>query len=209
MASDPSTDSGSGPQRWLRLAAEFAALFGAIFYAVLREEYRVYYNDLKITPDDVGLSPLVIVAGSAFGTLLIGLVVAALIGAYVAFRKPHSGRREVGRAQVIFLVLVSCVALHVAIRSRAHQAGDCVKAGSTIRYVTLLGVPLMNVRAQAAAIEWLDNAPERPRLGSRLRFLGQNDGTVVLFDVDSQAPLRLPAGEVLVRIRSVKEGCIR
>jgi hypothetical protein len=205
-------DDGWG---WLRLAAASTAVLGAVLYAVLREEYRVFYNDLKITPDDVGLSQVEIVAGSAFGVLTLALIVAAIVGVYVIAARFTAARTDrvrlpqpTRRSLPIFLLL-ALVALHVAIRSRAHQAGDCVKAGSTIRYVTVLGTPLLNVRAQAATIEWLSDARERPHLGARLLFLGQNDGTVVLFDVAAHAPVRLPAGDVLVRIRAVHEGCMR
>lgn len=198
--------------RWVWRAAESAALLGAIAYAFLREEYRVFYNDLRVTPDDVGLDPIEMLSGSAFGVLAIGVALVA-VGAGVllavgAARGRPAGTRLAPPHVLVALSVAALIALHIAVRDNAHRAGDCVRAGSSLRYITILGIPLLNVRAQEANVAWVGvRAGTRPKLGPRMLFVGQNDGIAVLYDIGTKTPVRIPATDIAISLPPVEEGC--
>lgn len=165
-------------------------------------------------------------AGSAFGVLGLGLALLAAVGLWLLTVKKllpwaigRLSRRRDGNATqqwswasshvaLAAVAAVALVVLHVAVRANAHRAGDCVKEGKSLRYITVLGMPLLNVRAQEARIEWLGGSESPPpRFGPHVLFLGENEGTAVVYDVAAGAPVRFSAADAVIRLVAVDEGC--
>ena len=226
----------------------------AIFYAVLREQYRVFYQFLHIAPEDVGLTSAQILIESATGVailfvagtvammllLLAGFVLGILndvlawavsspekraaLHRHPLFEAAPSGPartdaatglslREhlerhvyVGPATVMILVGAIAATLFV-LRNEAGEAGRCAGAGGTVRDVSFLGFPLLGVRALEAEVTWLDPSPSQPQLDGRVLYLGQSDGTTVVYDALSFEPVRFPSSAASIRINRALPTC--
>jgi hypothetical protein len=73
--------------------------------------------------------------------------------------------------------------------------------------VPYVHLPILSVHAQPASLVWLtsDHPPVGPR--SRFVYLGQADGSAVVYDVLSRRTTRIPAGAVIVSIHTGAKHC--
>jgi len=63
-------------------------------------------------------------------------------------------------------------------------------------------------RAQPAGVQWAHQSPTPDPLAARcIMYLGQANGTTVLYDVDTQSVVRVPTSEVTVVVRTGTERC--
>jgi len=94
--------------------------------------------------------------------------------------------------------------------ARAERAATCAAHGGTVRGVrSSIAVPpferpiLLGVRAEAAAITWLDEPtpefkwlrPSEERV-NEVMYLGEVDGTTFLFDTEDDAAIRVPSAKI-------------
>jgi hypothetical protein len=90
----------------------------------------------------------------------------------------------------------------------AAQAGAC--AATTVKSVPSLNLPvpglhlpILGVHAQQATLVWLSGtAPAYVPVNQRVVYLGQANGSVVVFDRASKQTTRIPAGDIAVEIKA-------
>ena len=101
--------------------------------------------------------------------------------------------------------LAMAVALLVISFLQADRAGREVKRGNEVH-----GYPSAAISAQRATVTPLTDPSSNVIVELQrhcLMFLGQANGTVVLYDVDAQATVRLPAASVVITDASDRQVC--
>jgi hypothetical protein len=208
------------PESSLRRIAALLALLGVILYVYLTVVYDRFYSVLHVEPSDVGLSyattlsrssgliatVVAIVAGTWF---LLRWIRVSLLGIGIAVDFP-SGAAVAALALMAGVVLLWAFAPLLAYpitepTREASVAAKAVLAGKPVAPVRLGPITLMDLRAEAATVIPKGKPEDFPAvhdLGKRtnLLYLGQADGTVVLFDPTARQALRLPTDAALLRL---------
>jgi len=208
------------PESRLRRIAALLALLGVILYVYLTVVYDHFYSVLHVEPSDVGLSYATTLSRSSG---LIATVVAIVAGALFLLRWIRGSLRGIGMAldlpsfaAVPTLALVAGVVLLWAgapllaypitePTREASVAAKAVLAGQPVAPVRLGPIALMDLRAEAATVIPKGKPGDSPAVRDlakrrNLLYLGQADGTVVLFDPTAHQALRLPTDAALLRL---------
>ena len=170
-------------------------IVGASFYVALRFAHQAFYRPLGLTPEDVGLGygeALGRAAGIAFYATAFSIV----------FLVPALRLRRRGHPLMPFLLwlyITPLLTVLIAMWRLTALYADDVQDGKTVHPVFLIDT---GVRAEKADISWTEEPPKGmksvPR--HRLMYLGESEGSVVLYDVDAKRSLRIPSSSVAVSI---------
>jgi hypothetical protein len=223
-------DPRSSVKDTLSIVVPILSVGAVVAYALIREDYRVFYEQLGVTPEDIGLSSAQVLIQSTVGVLTWVLVVmTVLAGVFfvltLSFKiRGRGGRYPLSRfspieiSLITAIVVASLVSYARVLSHVARDAGDCASKGGSIRGISLkelrvFGLPLVSssalkvvgVRAEEANVRWLGSQSDKPNVGLNPLFLGQSGGTVVLYDVRSHEPVFVPASRVAIRLRHVPE----
>ena len=208
--------------RWLVThVVPVLSVLGVVVYAFLRVSYGVFYDRFGLEPEEVGVGRAQVLAQS--GLLLVEL--ALVFGAVMTFcffalralgglRQPYRlppgaplWRRAVEFAQTPYWIIVLPTAiavglfLVVTLPDRARSLADKVERGETVRARTSFSYRSLepHVKSLPATLISLGQAPLRPELQApSLRYFGQANGTLVLFDWKTKKVIRLPAASYAV-----------
>ena len=105
-------------------------------------------------------------------------------------------------ALVTLIVLLLTATVLVYLPSQAVTLASQARLGVAVAPVTVLGFPLLDVRASPTQVFWID-LPRPPGLpfqdGDCLLSLGAADGVAVLFEASSGRVLRVPSSKVILR----------
>jgi hypothetical protein len=212
--------AAGAPESSLRRIAALLALLGIILYVYLTVVYDRFYSVLHVEPSDVGLSYATTLSRSSG---LIATVVAIVAGAWFLLRWIRGSLRGIGvyldfpplNAVATLALLAGLVLLWAGAPLLAYPiteptreasvAAKAVLAGKPVAPVRLGPITLMDLRAEAATVIPKGKPGDFPAvrdLGKRtnLLYLGQADGTVVLFDPTARQALRIPTDAALLRL---------
>jgi hypothetical protein len=203
------------PSWWDQLAGSAVPLLAVaaiLLYGFLAICYDRFYGSLDVDLNDVGLSYSTTLARSP------GLVAAFLIAAG-AIRGPSLGiamltgdPEKPPRSKIVAVVIAILFVLWLVIwvPLAARGAADDVKAGKPVIPIWVGSpfgrIPILIIRASPAVVEPAGKAGEFPAVerlrGRKLLYLGQANGTVVLYDPnnDAEQVIYLPASSTVLRV---------
>jgi hypothetical protein len=107
-----------------------------------------------------------------------------------------SERRPLRTVTLTGAVVLTVVGLGVCLTIRADRAGTAAARGTPTDGVHLLGIPLLDVRAESATVSWVGGSSKPGAFTSCLVYLGRAESVAVFYDVPGKHPLRLPSGNV-------------
>jgi hypothetical protein len=199
---------------------------GLFMYAYLSICYDRFYGRLGVDPNDVGLSYAGTLARSS-GFVVVYLVAAVFVSAMVVAIRPSRQVVTIGfrhwrvpvhpRWNVAVAVLVVGLMVVSLLGWPLYVAGDAarhVQSGYPVGTVLLPGppdtpfpfppLPVLAIRADPASIEPADKPADSPSVqrlrGRTLLYLGQSDGTVVLYDARTNRAVYVPGSTIILHV---------
>jgi len=218
---DREQETPSGRQllaAWWAVLGGFAPLLaiGAVMlYAFLNFAYDRFYGPLGVDPGDVGLtygSTLARSSGFVITYLLIATVLLSIPLSILIFRR-RRGRRgsTVGLNAVMALIGLVLFLLFLAPVRGADFAVREVQHGNPTGSIHFLDIGergtfllMLAVHADPATVEPAGKPEDTPGV-ERLRshtilYLGQANGTVVLYDANAQQAIYVPANSIILHV---------
>jgi hypothetical protein len=203
---------------WLTLFGSILLPAGVLVFAIQYSAYQSFYGSLGVDPSDLGLSYARVLAGST--TLVSTVLIAPFLGflmvvAFFSFAAPSTeaerepGTRTLTRPMMVFLGLFVAAATAVyPIRLLAHTGdiGSKVRAGQPVTYN---GGAIIPMHADPVTVQPAGKPDDAPALKllqarNRLLYLGQSNGTVVIYDPDGQHAVFLPASAVIITVSNCR-----
>jgi hypothetical protein len=89
----------------------------------------------------------------------------------------------------------------------ADDLGEEARAGEQIDSPSFLGLPILGISADPALIALKGAAREDFALPDCVLYLGQSDGTAVVYDPDQLQTLELPASDTILTVEHVRTSC--
>jgi hypothetical protein len=189
---------------------------GVLIYGSQRIFYDRFYGSLGVDPSDVGLSYTETLARST-GFVIVSLVLLVTVALHMPFverRFRYAGRQDptVRRSRGTIILSVLGTVLFVGVVGvipwvGAEEAAREVQAGrpvGPIRY----GLPFLAIHADPVWVEPVgkpgdSTAAERLR-GRQLLYLGQSEGTVLLYDASFQRAIYVPASSIVLQVANCR-----
>jgi hypothetical protein len=212
--------------------ATLITLLGLFFYTSLARDYEAFYGSLSVPLQDIGLNYAAVLArsGDQIVTPLFLIVLsysllrrarqAATEGEWRAGRA-HTGRwrrlrvsRAWSKTYVLItlgLVVILVFGLYVIdLYSRDEEikaATTAVRDGQAIEGIeSKSGFTVLNVHVREAQIEPVAKTNVAPSIsglvGRRMLYVGQADGTLVLFDPAADRAVYVPRNSVTLSVGS-------
>jgi hypothetical protein len=186
------------------------AVGAVLLYAYLSTCYERFYGALGVSPSDVGLSYAGTLARSV-GFVVLLIVIGMAVALMLAAEADGKSIRERWSTNVAWFTFFAGVFLLVGLvrpYQGAWTAANDVRAGRPVGPVLLseeaLPLPILAIHADPASVEPAGNpgdAPAAERLrGRKLLYLGQSNGTVVLYDATVQQAVYVPASAVILHV---------
>ena len=113
--------------------------------------------------------------------------------------------RTLGRVAIALAIIGLVAGLVMAVRGISISRAESVKAGRPVGPISLLGLNLLAIHADAAIISPAGEASKSSASlnslsGRTMMYLGQANGTIVLYDPRNQKTLALPSSLVILQI---------
>jgi hypothetical protein len=207
------TDRSGGMPPWKDTVGHLPAILAAgavVLYAYLSLCYDSFYRSLAVEPSDVGLSYTGTLARSSGFVIVYAFMVAFVLQPGMLRRaEPELGEPSPRMRRIEILMGVGLLVVVFAWPFiGATEAANAVKAGEPVRPLLLPApippLPILAIRADPATVEPAGKPGEAPaaeRLrGRRLLYLGQANGTVVLYDAVEQHAVYVPASSILLKV---------
>jgi hypothetical protein len=194
---------------WVTSESSRLAAAGIIWFSVLTLTYEQFYGSLGVSATDLGLSYTNLLASSV-GTALAVLVATILytslaLGLGTIFLRPlHPRLRRAFSGPGLYttiplLLIVIAVAISfVFLPYTALKDSRAVRLGGRVRPARIAPLPIsiLSVRADPVIVRrsGLDPPPwirDLERTG-KLVYLGQANGTLILYDVERQRSVAVP-----------------
>jgi hypothetical protein len=215
-------ETGRRLPSWLELLGQLVPLLGVaaiLLYGYLAVCYDRFYGSLGVDPNDVGLSYSTTLARSP--ALVVGFVAASMIVWPMAAQRllvdlravPRGGPDRPDKSQIVttMIPIAFIVFLVIWVPLQAGLAANDVKVGKAVRPIRfpVTQIPafaVLAVRASPAVVEPAAKAGDLPAVerlhGRSLLYLGQANGTVVLYDPsnDAEQVVYLPASSIVLRV---------
>jgi hypothetical protein len=187
---------------------------GLLLYGYLSLNYYSFYSHLGVDPNDVGLSYTGTLARSSGFVLVYFLPALTLLVPPTRWRR---GSKWLRRAQwAAWLAAITILGVVIgSIHGTTSAAVRHVEAGAPVRPVEAQ-LPLMRmtlvflaIHADPAYVEPAGKAGDFPgfeRLRQKnLLYLGQSNGTVVLYDPALQEAIYVPASSIVLHVINCRE----
>jgi hypothetical protein len=212
--------------QWTGLIPSLLVLSGLVAYSILRTAYGRFYASFGLTPDDVGLDygqTLARAAGLVVTWLLLPGVVLASSVTVIALLIVHQsevleqsslGSRllrwiphppvtvrqalRLGLMATIVTVFLSSLLTAYTMPSQAANYAQYVHDGKATSPQPVGPFVQFEVRADQAKVYVKGSLAEGLKIPRDVTFLGQHDGTVILWDARNKALYRIPAGDVVL-----------
>jgi hypothetical protein len=203
------------PKKFIAAIAGAAAFITVFWYGVLTLLCSIVYDPIGVVPREVGLSwgAVLAQAGAAFAALLSLGVVYWLAWLVLWQRSVGYGGDERILRTISWLALVLIVLFTLGIFVyNAKTARNDIREGRTPDLFMAVFSPPW--RATVAEARWAATKPQNVALPPCLLYLGQADGTVVLYQAASDPnkvgdTFRLPAASVIVVLQPEKQSCTK
>jgi hypothetical protein len=113
--------------------------------------------------------------------------------------------RTLGRLAIALATIALVAGLVLTVRGISVSRAESVKAGQPVSPISLLGLNLLAIHADAATISPAGEASKSSTSlnslsGRTMMYLGQANGTIVLYDARNQRTLTLPQSLVILQI---------
>ena len=179
-----------------------------ILNLMVRGSYSSFYVPLKVLPEEVGFDAqsLLQLSGALLFFMAAGYLLLLALFTSVARTSRVRWHPESNYLGGLSLVLVTAFALVLTIAGAVHlrseatdEAGE-VQRGCVVTPIEPWGMTLVGVRAQPVSLYWTGTPPTdfQPTGGPTL-YLGQANGTLVLYEVSGGHVARIPTGAVVTR----------
>jgi hypothetical protein len=216
----------AGHGQWMGLIPSLLVLSGLVAYSILRTAYGRFYAKFGLTPDDVGLDygqtlaratglvltwlllPGVVLAGSVtvIAVLILGqskLLERSFTGSRLLSWMPQVSVRQafrLGLMATIVTVFLSRLLSAYTMPLQAASYASSVHDGTATSPEPIGPFVQFEVRADQAKAYLKGSLAEGLNVPRNVTFLGQHDGTVILWDARNRAVYRIPAGDVVLII---------
>lgn len=187
-----------------------------ILNLMVRGSYSSFYVPLKVLPEEVGFDAqsLLQLSGALLFFMAAGYLLLLALFTSVARTSRVRWHPESNYLGGLSLVLVTAFALVLTIAGAVHlrseatdEAGE-VQRGCVVTPIEPWGMTLVGVRAQPVSLYWTGTPPTdfQPTDGPTL-YLGQANGTLVLYEVSGGHVARIPTGAVVTRSIEARINC--
>ncbi len=200
------TNNDPAVLKWLAAIGALGSAGTAVIFALLRFSYERFYEPFAITPEDVGIDSARVLTQAAFALLATASVSATVVLLFALFVR----RLRTPRSILLFtvaVVVVSLGPLFVKSWSDADDAAKCAARadGQPVRNLRIgigsVNTTLVGIRAERATVSWIaQGSPPSGLEGSVGVFLGQADGTALIYLPNDRRTVRVPATSVAMRI---------
>ena len=211
----PSNEHADNSIDWQTAAAIATVglgLSGILLYAVTSIAYSRFYGALGLNPNDVGLTYASTLANSVgmvlYAVVFIGVsvitiwVVLAVKWRDVFFHRDMVKILGLGIAVSSMALLIVMVGLNTF--SAATKRARWVQSGEPVLPLNIGPFVVFPVQAHPVKVKATSNSQDAPNLTGletrSLLYLGQSDGTVVLYDYALQQAVHIPASSVMLEI---------
>jgi hypothetical protein len=206
----------------LAIMAASLAIAAVLIYGLLSFAYERFYQALGVRPSDVGLT-FGMALGRSAGFIVVLTIVGTLVA--VAVRLLLAGPRRRLRAHpdrdrtfhsrdfaivlgcyvtVALLAVYAAAAISSSAASYTAKAADRVRSGDSVRPLQLYGLPLLAIQADSAILQPTNKARTLPGIWDLhdrpVLYLGQTDGTAVLYDPDRGRVIYTPMSSVVMHV---------
>jgi hypothetical protein len=200
------TDNDPAVLKWVAAIGALGGAATAVLFALLRFSYERFYEPFAITPEDVGIDSARVITQAAFALLATSVLSTAIVALLaLSVRRLRTPRR------ILILSFAGAVlSLSILLARSWSDADDAAKCaarvdGQPARNIRVgfgsVNTTLVGIRAERATVDWLAPTPAPPGLeGSVAVFLGQADGTALIYLPVEKTTVRVPAGSVAVNI---------
>jgi hypothetical protein len=214
----------------VEVAAPVLSVGAVLIFIIIRLYYNQFYGGLGVNPNDVGLgygNTLSTAAGFVLAAVALALYPPLMIaGIYsVVFimktrdsSLPESFRElltelwpriiRVVRLALPFAMVAILALTSVYFSTRADHYAEAVRSGRAVKF---RGVPLssLTVRATPALVSVVTKKGESPglealqsrsRQSPALLYLGQANGTIILYDSTTQEAVYVPISSIVLKL---------
>jgi hypothetical protein len=174
------------------------AVVGAILFGLLSLGAAVAYSPLGVRPNEIGLGSAALLTQSAIALVFVGAVLA--LGDLVLLYKAERARfMTTPRLRRLLPSLIPLLLFTVTgvVLIPAFAARSALEDGSKPKSLFLTVNPWS---AEVAHVAWAHEEPaDAEGLPTCILYLGQADGTSVLYDGKTRQTWRIPSSELIVR----------
>ena len=214
----------------LEVVTPVLAIGGLILFTLIRLYYNQFYGSLGINPNELGLGYASTLASSAgFILTALALAVyppILIVGVYAVIYLLRARKSEpiqplaalyanfrpraitIGTAILPLAMITILILIGVSFVQRADHYSDEVKSGRPVKFG---GIPLstLTIRATPARLKTVGGMGDQPEVQTLqdrsarkppLLYLGQGDGTIILYDSERQEAKYVPAALVILEL---------
>jgi hypothetical protein len=180
------------------LSGGLITLVGAWLYFIAESAYLRFYSDLRLRPEDVGLSYAGTLTRSAqllFLVMpLVVLVAVALAAIDLCERIPVHISIGTGAVVVVIGIFIGGLFLVWQLPNQMNRRVACVEAGYEPTNIRFGGLTLLKVEAHRVSLEQIKSgaAPIPIANSPKLIYLGQSGGIASFWNADTWKALQLP-----------------
>ncbi len=194
-------------QQYLTELSAFFTVIGLLFYAVLRTAYSNFYNEAGIEPEDVGLGKTELLAQAVTGPVVIVLVYSMVYIPLMRWSTKSKKGKATGASAPRYIVRavgLAVLAVVVLMFLASHKLTSEMKDGNAARTGHLnlyfFQLPLLQIWALPVDLAPGDDKPLPPELTdtSCMFYLGESEGTGVLYDVKNERAVRFKTDSVII-----------
>jgi hypothetical protein len=188
---------------------------GLILYFFTWSAVDAFYIPFGIQPEEAGANQALLLSRATTWLIsnivfwLLILVVVVLILINLPARRPHlhmmrhllpprSRQRRMAQLAIALALLLLGSATYIRLTSIGYDCANLVMevGASTTRTTNGLCSELYTVGVHISDVNvvWLSKPPEGYHQHDQLVFLGQNDGTITLYDITNTVLFRVPEG---------------
>jgi hypothetical protein len=191
---------------------------GLLMYAYLSVCYDRFYGSLGVDPNDVGLSYTGTLTRSSGFVIAYVFLFALMAWGPLFARMGDARKRRADPTSTPRFALPIALALSVAFSVlglsvpwiAAKAAARHVRAGGPVSPIRVASLSVLAIHADSAKVEPAGkpgDSPAAERLQSRrLLYLGQADGTVVLYDAAAQRAVYVPGSSIVLHVAYCRGG---
>lgn len=184
----------------------------------VRGSYSAFYTPLHVLPEEIGFDSqmLLQLSGALFLFMIAGylMLFAWFTSIVLWWRRQVKKSATVEHASALSLVLISLFFLAllgvgaVHLRSEAGDEAAEVARGNAVHPIDVGGMTVVGIRAEGVTVYWSSKAPTGfQSINGPCLYLGQANGTLVLYEVDGGQVSRVPSNAVVLRSSSGGASC--
>lgn len=200
-------------EKVVKYGAVIVAALTALAYGVLRTAYVQFYSAFRILPEQAGVDKSDLLSQALIGPLvLLVLISSAIFLMWHFFISRRVDRQPNTVALLAASLLIGLIGTFIWMSVLADSSAHSVvwhHESLLTRYLGVAGhdfsLPLLEVEAVPARIEWVGASPEPDilRTGAEcLAYLGETEDTIVVYDEADGRTVFLPKSDAVVELHT-------